>query len=446
MRQVCPLGSFCGAGSARPTLCPLLHSTVVAGSAAPTDCVCEAGRYEHPVARGGRNASRTPVAGPWGNFSAKACRLCPVGSECEQPGATLGALPVSPGFWRVDASSLVLSSCNPPEVCRGNPNRTSPADNASSACRFGHGGPYCAVCETGASGPEGVRWYKEQSGTCAECVPGGVSSVALLGLGAGVVALALLLCGGLQRAKARREAAAAPAPGRGTRVSVLAEASQSRRSGFFRAKDERPADLSLSTRLWAKLWGLWWWYSDFSTKQHILIQLVQVLSTIGSVFSVPYPPFYAGLLRWLSLLNLDLFAVFPLACQLEFNFHTKLVTRTAGPLAAIVLLGAAGAVLMRRDNRRAEAEAAELEAAGMRTRRTADGRRSLQLGGRASTANGGTGLAAGRDRSFAKKLVSAAFFLIFLAYPGCMSVSFAAFRCDTLPPQNRVAARLSVRG
>lgn len=65
-------------------------------------------------------------------------------------------------------------------------------------------------------------------------------------------------------------------------------------------------------------------------KLRVLISTLQVLSQFGIVYSIPYPPIYTQLLRWLSLVQLDFISVVPLECIFpEYaNFFLSLALRT----------------------------------------------------------------------------------------------------------------------
>ena len=66
----------------------------------------------------------------------------------------------------------------------------------------------------------------------------------------------------------------------------------------------------------------------------IVISLVQVLSSLKMNFSIPFPPIYAQLTKWLSMIELNLFELMPLDCTFPglVGFHSLLVLRTAVPL------------------------------------------------------------------------------------------------------------------
>ena len=74
-------------------------------------------------------------------------------------------------------------------------------------------------------------------------------------------------------------------------------------------------------------------------KLRILISMVQVMTQLGIVYSIPYPEAYTKLLRWVSLLELNIIDVAPLQCIFPWvNFIHRLVLRTAVPWVLIGLL------------------------------------------------------------------------------------------------------------
>ena len=63
-------------------------------------------------------------------------------------------------------------------------------------------------------------------------------------------------------------------------------------------------------------------------KLRILISMIQVLSQIGVVYSIPFPSLYANLLRWTGLLELNFIDILPLGCVMTVGFHFSLLVRT----------------------------------------------------------------------------------------------------------------------
>ena len=84
------------------------------------------------------------------------------------------------------------------------------------------------------------------------------------------------------------------------------------------AQREELADLDLSTSFFDRL----------MVKLRILISMIQVLSQIGVVYSIPFPSLYANLLRWTGLLELNFIDMMPLGCVMTVGFHFSLLVRT----------------------------------------------------------------------------------------------------------------------
>jgi hypothetical protein len=71
--------------------------------------------------------------------------------------------------------------------------------------------------------------------------------------------------------------------------------------------------------------------TSWQVKLRILISLVQVLSSLGFVFSIPYPPFYDSVVAYLSVFSLDLFQSMPLGCMIDLNHDHRLLLSHARP-------------------------------------------------------------------------------------------------------------------
>lgn len=57
-----------------------------------------------------------------------------------------------------------------------------------------------------------------------------------------------------------------------------------------------------------------------------------MLSQIGGVFEIPFPPIFAGVLKWVGILQLDVFTAMPIDCMVKSSFHSLLLLRTLIPL------------------------------------------------------------------------------------------------------------------
>ena len=68
--------------------------------------------------------------------------------------------------------------------------------------------------------------------------------------------------------------------------------------------------------------------------------MAQMITQLGTIFDISYPDAYKGVLRVVSMINLDLVNISPFECILPYSFYTSLVSHTVLPLAAVAgLLG-----------------------------------------------------------------------------------------------------------
>ena len=56
--------------------------------------------------------------------------------------------------------------------------------------------------------------------------------------------------------------------------------------------------------------------------------MIQVLSQLGVVYSIPFPELYANLLRLVGALELNFVDLLPLGCVLDISFYEALLVRT----------------------------------------------------------------------------------------------------------------------
>ena len=66
-------------------------------------------------------------------------------------------------------------------------------------------------------------------------------------------------------------------------------------------------------------------FDGIMVKLRILISMIQVLSQLGVVYSIPFPNLYTSLLRWIGLLEFNLPEMLPLGCFLSFSFYSSLL-------------------------------------------------------------------------------------------------------------------------
>ena len=63
--------------------------------------------------------------------------------------------------------------------------------------------------------------------------------------------------------------------------------------------------------------------------RRILISMIQVLSQLGVVYSIPFPGLYANLLRWVGALELNFVEILPLGCVYDVSFYEVRTRRRA---------------------------------------------------------------------------------------------------------------------
>jgi hypothetical protein len=85
-------------------------------------------------------------------------------------------------------------------------------------------------------------------------------------------------------------------------------------------------------------------FDSLMVKLRILISMVQVLSQLGVVYSIPFPSLYSNLLRWIGLLELNFIDILPLGCVMTVGFHFSLLVRTLVLPALLLVALAAKAV------------------------------------------------------------------------------------------------------
>ena len=126
----CPRGFWCTAGLTveceagfyNPELnannqsacvkCPEHATTLGPNSTQKSACVCNTGYYK-------------TIDGPW-------CALCPVGTNCSNPGVTLDALPIKPGYYRRSNATVDVRICG--DASANCPAGTTECAESDSGC------------------------------------------------------------------------------------------------------------------------------------------------------------------------------------------------------------------------------------------------------------------------------------------------------------------------
>lgn len=88
------------------------------------------------------------------------CIVCRVGLNCNTSGLSLEDTRLLPGFWRPNAGSTAVFSCNDPLRCLGGP-------SGDASCASGASGILCGVCGTAGSG--GTDEGRFDGVGCVEC-------------------------------------------------------------------------------------------------------------------------------------------------------------------------------------------------------------------------------------------------------------------------------------
>jgi hypothetical protein len=276
-------------------------------------------------------------------YASTMCTDCPsIGFDCAEPGNALETLRIKSGFWRSHALSSRVRECLTPEYCvdcTRHPDaalctaapatadrRLAAQQSISSSnltnpgCIPLHRGPFCALCVDGSI--VGVDSNGQRH--CVEC-QGSIAATFALPLG--ILAVMLILAFICVRA----------IPGRlGTLADELNDAvfdvgktgdlddvaSAVKESAVVVAEAETGEQLSnVSTRLQAaaeKRGCTRERFLSVQVKLRILVSLIQVISQLGVVFQIPYPPFYSDMVDWLGVFSvLDSWSPNPRHCALR---------------------------------------------------------------------------------------------------------------------------------
>ena len=342
------------------------------------------------------------------------CPLAGGATDCAQPGVTLATLPIGLNYWRVAPDSALVRPCYTAGVCIGSDAAQARKVNASSTpsnarllqgaslldssstfgdglCRLGHTGPFCEQCA--------VNYHKDPSGLCNGCDAAGGSagltiavSVALP-LAAIVLVLIVVCCG-------RKKSIEAIATKLDEQPKKMGGKAQGKLSIDQAGDTEDPHDAVLRARQ-AKAAANEAMRTATETatvliRGKIFLSFVQVITQLRAVFEISFPVFFSSVLRWIGLLQLDLFTFMPLGCLFATNFHTTLLLRTIIPLAVMLVIGLAGICILRK---------AEVST-NSRTKAS--------------------------HMWYGNLLITIDFVLLFLIYPSVCSAIFATFQCKTL--------------
>lgn len=325
--------------------CPLFHTTRTTGSASVDACVCKLGYFMNYD-----NASFVLEDGEEVlTYTDRWCEECPPSSsgyDCTEPGNDLEKLKIQPGFWRSWSLSPQVQKCYHEDFCLG---ASSDDENATASeaaarrrrldshqntgvCVSGHRGPFCMLCDD--------NYIHDAEGVCTECT----GSVALSFIFPGLIILLVIVLA-IQACRSGRFKAIADAAFEANRAGdesmvedsievikeevkadLKAKATEASLAAAKSAK-EKALGSKLVRSVSNKMQTTATETADrcgctkkkvakLQVKARILISLIQVITQLGVVFSIPYPEFYSNVLSWISVLSLDLFEMMPLGCSI----------------------------------------------------------------------------------------------------------------------------------
>jgi len=427
--EACAVGEYCEQGVQTGTSCGETMTTDARGANSEAECVCKIGRYKDYT-------DAVYVDGKL-TYASTMCTDCPsIGFDCAEPGNALETLRIKSGFWRSHALSSRVRECLTPEYCvdctrhadaalctaapatadrRLAAQQSISSSNLTNAgCIPLHRGPFCALCVDGSI--VGVDSNGQRH--CVEC-QGSIAATFALPLG--ILAVMLILAFICVRA----------IPGRlGTLADELNDAvfdvgktgdlddvaSAVKESAVVVAEAETGEQLSnVSTRLQAaaeKRGCTRERFLSVQVKLRILVSLIQVISQLGVVFQIPYPPFYSDMVDWLGVFSLNFVEMMPLSCFFELDHDHSMLFYTGFPLILGALTALAWRSLMKsvehkRILAREEVSKGDAHVEGLLKR-------------------------ADEHEALAQQLLTWLFILVYILYPSNSSRIFATLQCDTL--------------
>jgi hypothetical protein len=268
--------------------------------------------------------------------------------DCSAIGSTLAIMPVKAGGWRLGNESFKVHACFNKLACIG---VNSSSDSSTSSrrqlssigvagtnagdalCAPGHSGFMCGKCRTGWYG------YKETA-LCSECT--GSMALAfvpmiLLGIVAFIMVIVFIKSGtvGIDVGAAVKGGFAKAVENKGkqmareaTRKAVHNAAGD--KNGRMKAKAAQSVIFAM------KAHGL---LKKYSVKLKILLSLWQILTNLGPIFMIPFPPFYESTVSSIGgLVQIELPSLMPVDCIVPMNFYSRLIFKTVWPIVAYVVL------------------------------------------------------------------------------------------------------------
>ncbi|KOO31505.1 mastigoneme-like protein [Chrysochromulina tobinii] len=374
--------------------CPVAGTTTVQeGADSVSQCVCKVGTFANLTSAEVIWATNDSSHIAAHAFECKPCARIHSGpgemTNCTAPGVTLDSIPVTPGHWRQNPRALYVRMCDLEEACLGG----GLAGDVS--CADGHSGPLCDLCV------QDPLHFGGRGEPCQSCSDAGnpMETITFYIIGGVVVLLAFVLAMAICKRRGDKvvDVLFSVTKMEGGVQGMIEEAAgaATKTEGNQLVKETLGLSDAASARLVAAGATFASVVDSLGVKIRILISLSQVVSQLDVIFDITYPAFYTATLEGLKNINIQV-NLLPFGCVLPLldNFFFNFVLKTATPLVLVLLLYVMSKVLRAR------------------------------FGGAESA-----------QRGFGAYLADACsdlwFFIIFLVYPSCSSMTFMFFMRET---------------
>jgi hypothetical protein len=361
------------------------------GADSISQCVCEVGTFASLTRAEMMQATNDSSRVAADAFECRSCVSIQANAyaemtNCTAPGVTLDTIPVVRGHWRQNPRAQYVRMCDLEEACLGG------EIAGDTSCADGHTGPVCDLCV------QDPLHFGGRGTPCQLCSDAGdpVVTVTVYAIGGAVILIAIVAAMAVCKRRAAQVAKTALALARKDEVGKEGERGKIKRQATRRIKLTREATQSLaasagvSEATWSRLAQLGALVGSFGVKIRILISLCQVVGQLGLIFDVTYPAFFTETLKSISNINIPI-DLLPFGCIFPSlnNFIFNLVLKTATPIILVLLFSFLSKVLRAR--------------------------------------SGGS--------KFGEFLADACsdlwFFIIFLVYPSCSTMTFTYFMRET---------------
>ena len=372
----CPAGFYKPrAGNIECTKCAQFFSTtILPGTIHADDCICQSSFFSASDSNG------TLECVPCGTVEER-----DGATNCTNAGMILDQLPVSRGYFRQGSTARYVRACPKPGFCQG-------GLHVDSQCISGHRGPYCLVCSE--------KYTMAIDKSCTLCEGNPALSIALQVSGSVAVLVALML-----------------------------------------------AYLYYLRRGFKTTWTLISLSGRLSVKIRIMTSLMQISGSFGGMFKIEYPGTFASVLEQLSaVLTLDFAKLLPMDCIFPVDYVSSTVLRTALITVVVGFLYVLAWLLNNppddhythshsKCERRPTVFKGSRHASVFQASRRATVFKGSQCAIQNASGHGSTSDTTSTQPTPLTSDISAicstaAFYIVYLAYPGVMQTLFNFFQCD----------------